>query len=390
MISFNKVIAKKVQRLDENRTFIIREMGNNLIFMKYIVYLTTNKVNNKIYIGVHETENPEIFDGYLGNGAYVNKPSSYNKGKYHLHNAILKYGVSSFHRKTLKVFDNLQDALDLEAWLVTKEFVSRSDTYNMTVGGQIPPTQIKCVYQFDLKGTLIKKWESIKSITDYYNCNKDQIRICINEKRSFKSSYWSDEEVINLSEYRISTHGKVFQYTASGEFLNSFEDVKEASIKLDLDRQAITNAVYNRTVYSGYYFLRESEDINQLLKDKSGKILKSTIPVHRYTISGVYDRSYKSIAEAVRDNNKTSWQSIKKAIKNETEYAGYRWSYDKYPTIQKYRELKPVKIAQYDLSGNLIKIWDSVSECKKEFPSCQRVCRKERRSTKGYVFEYIS
>lgn len=30
-------------------------MGTNL---KYIVYLTTNKVNKKIYVGVHETEDP--------------------------------------------------------------------------------------------------------------------------------------------------------------------------------------------------------------------------------------------------------------------------------------------------------------------------------------------
>lgn len=30
--------------------------------MKYIVYLTTNIVNNKIYIGVHETEDPEVWD----------------------------------------------------------------------------------------------------------------------------------------------------------------------------------------------------------------------------------------------------------------------------------------------------------------------------------------
>lgn len=36
--------------------------------MKYIVYKTTCLVNNKIYIGVHGTENPEIFDGYIGDG----------------------------------------------------------------------------------------------------------------------------------------------------------------------------------------------------------------------------------------------------------------------------------------------------------------------------------
>ena len=41
--------------------------------MKYIVYCTTNIVNNKIYVGVHETENPDIFDGYLGNDVWINR-----------------------------------------------------------------------------------------------------------------------------------------------------------------------------------------------------------------------------------------------------------------------------------------------------------------------------
>lgn len=38
-------------------------MENNL---KWIVYCTTCTINNKIYIGVHKTVNPEVFDGYLG------------------------------------------------------------------------------------------------------------------------------------------------------------------------------------------------------------------------------------------------------------------------------------------------------------------------------------
>lgn len=47
---------------------------------KFIVYLTVNTQNNKIYIGVHKT-NPNIFDYYYGNGIYSNMPSTYRKPK---------------------------------------------------------------------------------------------------------------------------------------------------------------------------------------------------------------------------------------------------------------------------------------------------------------------
>ena len=36
---------------------------------KYIVYKTTNKINNYIYIGVHRTKD-DIDDGYIGCGLY--------------------------------------------------------------------------------------------------------------------------------------------------------------------------------------------------------------------------------------------------------------------------------------------------------------------------------
>lgn len=44
-------------------------MENNLSNeTKYIVYLTTNTVNKMIYIGIHSTKNPLMFDQYLGCG----------------------------------------------------------------------------------------------------------------------------------------------------------------------------------------------------------------------------------------------------------------------------------------------------------------------------------
>lgn len=359
--------------------------------MKYIVYITTNKINNKIYIGVHQTENPNVFDGYLGCGAYSNKPSSYNKGKTYLHNVILKYGPNAFHRTTLKVFDKLEDALDLEAWLVTEEFIKRKDTYNLVCGGGAPPKDCKKIYEFDLHGNFIKEWDSIKEITNTYNINKDRIHMCIKDKRSFNNSFWSEENHIDISKYRVSSRGYVYQYNSDGKLLNTFENASQAALQLDIPRDAIVNAVFNRTLCSGCYFLRADEDINKLLYDKSHKLLKNITPVYRYLQDGTFDKEYESIVKAVKDTPKASHGNIIRAIKNNRTCGGYKWSYIKSEKIKPYLELdlKPIKIAQYDLNHNLIKIWDSVKNCKKEFPGCQKVCRKERKTTKGYIFEYV-
>ena len=129
--------------------------------MKYIVYLTTNLVNKKIYIGVHQTENPDKFDGYLGCGVKINDRNTYKHSKTPFSTAVNKYGVNNFIRKTLKVFDTLEEALNLEIELVNEDFIKRSDTYNITLGGGMPPKITKTIYQYSLEGEFIKEWPSI-------------------------------------------------------------------------------------------------------------------------------------------------------------------------------------------------------------------------------------
>lgn len=132
------------------------EMGK--IF--HIVYQTINTINNKIYIGVHQTATLD-FDGYLGNDCWVNKPSSYKNPITLFQKAVKKYGVSAFKRSTLKVFENRQDALDLERWLVDEEFIKRLDTYNMVLGGkEIVPTNSNKIFVYDKSGNFIKEFES--------------------------------------------------------------------------------------------------------------------------------------------------------------------------------------------------------------------------------------
>ena len=49
----------------------------------------------------------------------------------------------------------------------------------------------------------------------------------------------------------------------------------------------------------------------------------------------------------------------------------------------------PKRIGQYDLNGNLIKIWDSLNQCRKSgFTNVQAVVEGNRNTCKGYTFRY--
>jgi hypothetical protein len=92
--------------------------------MKYTIYKTTNILNNKIYIGKHQTEN--VDDDYLGSGLILGKD-------------IKKYGRKNFKKEIIFIFDNENEMNLKEKELVTEDFIKRNDNYNLTVGGEGGP-----------------------------------------------------------------------------------------------------------------------------------------------------------------------------------------------------------------------------------------------------------
>lgn len=96
------------------------EANEEIMKKYYYLYLVTNQVNDKIYYGVHSTNN--IDDGYMGSGTALKR-------------AQLKYGIESFSKTIVEFFDNKDDMLHAESLIVDKEFVARDDTYNLIPGG---------------------------------------------------------------------------------------------------------------------------------------------------------------------------------------------------------------------------------------------------------------
>ena len=89
--------------------------------MYYIVYKITNKINDKIYIGVHKTN--DLDDGYMGSGKI-------------LKDAKNKHGIENFEKEILYQVEDSELMYLVEKELVDEEFVSRRDTYNIKEGGE--------------------------------------------------------------------------------------------------------------------------------------------------------------------------------------------------------------------------------------------------------------
>lgn len=88
--------------------------------MFYTVYQITNLLNNKIYVGVHQTKN--LNDDYFGSGLNIKR-------------AIQKYGIENFKKEYLHIFDNSINMFKAEKEIVDQIFIQKKETYNISVGG---------------------------------------------------------------------------------------------------------------------------------------------------------------------------------------------------------------------------------------------------------------
>lgn len=87
---------------------------------QYFIYLTTNLINGKKYIGQHYGE---ITDDYLGSGTLITK-------------SIQKYGKENFSREILKICSNREETDIYEKYFIEQmNAVEDENFYNLQEGG---------------------------------------------------------------------------------------------------------------------------------------------------------------------------------------------------------------------------------------------------------------
>ena len=359
---------------------------------KYIVYETTNLVNNKIYIGLHKTKDPNVFDGYIGCGIYVTQPYTYIHPKFKFQYAVKKYGPHNFRRKTLAIFDNIQQASDLEEELVNEEFLARDDVYNMVLGGldgYFISNRIK-VFQYDITGKYMNEYESFADAALQNDCDYTLISYAVRKKSKAKGCFWNTDkvEILDLSNYNLGLNHsiKVYFYSLDGKYLGGFKTLTSAYRKTGITYNTIHKACRLGNVVRNQYYISY---IKAESYDKARMEYLRTRNVYKYNPDGSFCKEYETQLEAELENNTNITKAIKMKAPDEN---GYLWGLEKLKNYNIPRgKNKPRKVGKYDLEGNLVKTYESATAAEKENgTSVWKVLAGTNRTHKQHIYKYLT
>lgn len=224
------------------------------------IYCSTCLNNNKKYIG-QTIRNYNI--RWNEHKRHSNEQSCklYNC---HFYRAIRKYGWDSFKWEILETIEceNLKD-LRKQLDLLEIEFISKYDSfkngYNSTPGGDHSVIDPKSVLVFSDKGELLNSFENAREASEYFDLRINLIQSACgrftyytrynNQRLIFR---WYDDtvtkedlDVLNNIHYDFP----VEMYDINGNFIESFSNITDAAIKLNIKNERISSVCRKQTSF---------------------------------------------------------------------------------------------------------------------------------------------
>ena len=177
------------------------------------IYITTNVINNKKYIGKHKSK---VFDeSYKGSGVYLAK-------------AINKYGWENFRCELLQCCDSKEQLNNAEIYYIQKYNAVKSDEYyNVAIGGEGGdtfsgmPSYLNILRRQRISNALLGKKKSethIQNIKDSLNKNGSHA--------VKKNGMYG----VNRSGEKSPNYGRHYYNNGTEEYL-LYEDVYESEYK---------------------------------------------------------------------------------------------------------------------------------------------------------------
>jgi len=165
----------------------------------WYVYMHTNKINNKKYIGI--TGQDRYWDRWRSDGSGY-KTQVFGR-------AIEKYGWNNFNHEILREVKTESEACELEQYYIQKYNSNNKDFgYNISIGGEgtltglynLPSISVP-VYQYDLNGNFLAEFPSMMEAERNTGINNSAICACCKGVHSYTKDFiWSYEKHKKLTK----------------------------------------------------------------------------------------------------------------------------------------------------------------------------------------------
>ncbi len=313
------------------------------------IYLTTNLINNKKYIG-QSIKEPIDNQNYFGSGVNILK-------------AIKKYGIKNFTKEILK--DNINNKMDLNYWEIFYINIfnayKSNEFYNASIGGNYNISWSE--FSKEEKNILCTKISD--GVKKYLNNRSEEDKI--KHSNNCKKSLLEITNKIKLNS---------FKFYNSIEFTEFTYDI----IRLEIKKRKKhfiewINYSLNENDIKQFY-----SDYNKIKHKKLSNNSGVKKEIFQFDKNGILIRKYKSLEEAVIELNLKSKGNLTSTAKGLRNYCnGFRWSYNEKPNlllpkkitgrksgvkdskkrIKTHTNKITIEILQYDLNMNLLNIFSS-------------------------------
>lgn len=188
------------------------------------VYKITNKLTNKVYIGITNQGSGARYRHHWYESR-IGEPSP-------IHRSMAKYGEENFTLEIIDFADTYDELKEKEKyWIKWYNSTDRSIGYNLTEGGD---GTFGRIHSEETKEKIRQKALGRKA--------SEETKRRMSESKKGKCS---DKQKEHLSKLQEQCKTKVYQYSKTGEFITEYDSITEACEANGLNRDTIRRQLKN-------------------------------------------------------------------------------------------------------------------------------------------------
>ena len=268
------------------------------------IYKIENLINGKIYIGksinIHKR-----FKSHINDSFNENKPSY----DHLIHKAIRKYGVENFSFDIIERCDEKELNEKETYWISFYDCCvldGKEKGYNMTRGGEGSSSiDINKIHELWDNGL------SIKEISDELHYDRHAVSIRIKEYTNYTPEQGKTRKCSIIAKNRQKA---ICQYNLSGEFINEYKSIVEASENTGIGYRTICSNVQGKTSSAGGFQWAYKDEATPKKYSVKGNGYKT--PVVQLDLQYNFVREFESLKDAAKEIGLTSTSTLSYAIKD--------------------------------------------------------------------------